>query len=96
MLLSYNSEAYEIPQSSTCYIHTTGTIKDGDKISVTSPVFSSINFTSGEINMSERFLVKAKVDTVSRTIENNDASGNFTGTLMCFNNDVFDMYVILQ
>jgi hypothetical protein len=96
MLLSYNSEAYEIPQSSTCFIHTTGTIKDGDEISITSPVFSSINFTSGEINMSERFTVRTKVDTVTRTIENNDATGNFKGTLICFDNDVFDMYVLLQ
>ena len=91
MLLSYNSNAYDIPRSSTCIIHTTGVIRDGDTIEVTSPVFSSIDFTSGEINMSERFMVRAKVATITHEIE-----GCAEGTLVCFDNDVFSMYVLLQ
>jgi hypothetical protein len=91
VLLSYNSNAYDIPRSSTCIIHTTGVIRDGDIIEITSPVFSSINFTSGEINMSERFMVRAKVATITHEIE-----GCTEGTLVCFDNDVFSMYVLLQ
>lgn len=96
MLLSYNSDAYEIPQSSTCYVHTTGTISDGDTITVTSPVFASVNFVSGAINMSETFSVPVKVENKARYIINTMEPGEMLGTLRCFGNNVFDMYVILH
>jgi len=90
MLLSKRTDVFSIPHTSTCIIHTTGTIHDGDTIEISSPVFSSINFSTGAMNMSERFNVPIRILNESRSIEND---GIITGTLVCDDNDVFGMYV---
>ncbi|MBR1987736.1 MAG: hypothetical protein IKA36_01720 [Clostridia bacterium] len=90
MLLSNND--FKIPHTSKCVIHTTGEICNGDIISITSPVFTSTNFKSGAINMSERFNVRIVMNE-SSTIINDKPDGEFTATLVCDDNDVFNMYV---
>lgn len=93
MILSYRNEEYNIPYSSRCLIHTTGTVRDGDMVSVTSPVFASVNFISGAINTSDRFSVPIVVNNPSGVIT---LDGNTYGTLGCDDNDTFNMYVIVQ
>lgn len=89
MILSYRREDYPVPQTSTCLIHTTGTKGDGGSVSVTSPVFASMNFTSGAINTSDKFdaVLKLGVD------ESVKLTGDTYGTLHCEDNDTFNMYV---
>lgn len=91
MILSYRREDYQVPLTSKCLIHTTGTIRDGDLVSVTSPVFASMNFTSGAINTSDKFNVVIKLNTS----ENIQLDGETYGTLHCEDNDTFNMYVSL-
>lgn len=91
MLLSYRNDSFIVPQTSTCVIHTLGTINDGDTIEVTSPVFASTSFSSRAVNMSDRFNVTARV--TSGSVINN---GDLKGTLVCDDNDVFNMYVRIQ
>ena len=93
MVLSYRHEEYEVPLTSKCLIHTTGTIRDGDSVSVTSPVFASINYTSGAINTSDQFSLPIRIDTPEGYIKAND---EFYGILHCDDNDTFNMYVTLR
>ena len=90
MILSYRREDYPVPLSSKCLIHTTGTICDGDSVSVTSPVFASMNFTSGAINTSDQFSVPIRIENDYRKIV---AKSEFYGILHCDDNDTFNMYV---
>lgn len=94
MLLSYRNDSFTVPHTSTCVIHTTGTINDGDVIEVTSPVFASTNFSTRAVNMSDRFEVIARV--TSGSIINDKPNGDFRGVLVCDDNDVFNMYVRIQ
>lgn len=91
MILSYRKDTFTIPHTSTCVIHTLGKISDGDTVTVTSPVFSSTNFTSKAINMSDRFDVPVKVMNNTGYIINE--SDGLNATLVCDDNDVFNMYV---
>jgi hypothetical protein len=93
MILSYRREGYSVPLTSTCLIHTTGIIRDGDSVSVTSPVFASMNFTSGAINTSDRFTVPVKVLNDDGYISTSD---KIYGQLHCDDNDTFNMYVSVQ
>ena len=90
MLLSKRNDSFSIPHTSTCIIHTKGIINDGDTIEISSPVFSSINFSTGAMNMSECFNVPIKILNGSKSIE---SDGSITGTLVCDDDDVFGMYV---
>ena len=89
MILSYRREAYPVPLTSRCLIHTTGMVCDGGSVSVTSPVFASMNFTSGAINTSDKFDIKLKLESG----ESIQLDGNTYGTLHCEDNDTFNMYV---
>lgn len=93
MILSYRQEEFKVPLTSTCLIHTSGVVCDGEMISVTSPVFASMNFISGAINTSDRFSVPIKVENDSGKVE---LTGQTYGTLHCMDNDTFNMYVIVQ
>lgn len=93
MILSYRREDYPVPLTSTCLIHTTGIIRDGDSVSVTSPVFASMNFTSGAINTSDQFVVPVKVLNDDGYIQ---TSEKIYGELHCDDNDTFNMYVSVQ
>lgn len=94
MLLSYRNDVFGIPHTSTCIIHTTGIINDGDIITITSPVFSSTNFTSRSINLSDRFDVIIHLPQGS--FNNDKPDGECKGILVCDDNDVFGMYVKIQ
>jgi hypothetical protein len=96
MILSYREEQFSIPHTSKCIIHTTGKISDGDIITITSPVFASINFTSGAINTSDRFDLPVKIINDNGYIINDNTDENLYGTLVCDDNDVFNMYVRIQ
>jgi hypothetical protein len=91
MLLSYRNDSFTVPHTSTCVIHTQGTINDGDMIEVTSPVFASTSFLSRAINMSDRFNVVARV--ASGSVINDKPDGSYKAILVCDDNDVFNMYV---
>lgn len=91
MLLSGRVDGLMIPETSSCIIHTTGEIKDGEIVSITSPVFTSYKFTSRDININDSFEVPIKV--TNGIIINDAPDGSFIGTLVCFDNDVFHMYV---
>lgn len=94
MLLSYHNEDFQIPHTSTCVIHTTGDIRDGDIITITSPIFTSTNYKSKAINMSDRFDVPVKL-TGNKTSVHNSSDDTLYGTLVCNDNDVFNMFVRL-
>lgn len=90
MLLSYRKDIFSIPLSSSCIIHTIGEIHDGDIVEITSPIFSSINYTSRAINMSDKISVPIKFMDSNKYM---DSEGNVKGTLMCDDNDISNMYV---
>ena len=92
MMLSYRQPTYHVPHTSTCIIHTKGDICDGDLISITSPIFTSINYVSGAINTSETFNVKVRIMSKS-TVTNDKPDGSFLGTLVCDDDDPTSMYV---
>ena len=94
MLLQNRDMRISIPHTSTCVIRTKGTIHDGDTIELVSPVFSSVNYQSGSIELSETFHLPIRILTESRMIENPD--GNCQATLVCDDDDVFNMYVRIQ
>lgn len=93
MMLSYRQPVYRVPHTSTCIIHTTGDICDGDSISITSPIFTSINYVSGAMNISETFNVPIRILSHDGSITNDKPDGEFTGTLVCDDNDTTSMYV---
>lgn len=90
MILSYRDSGPRVPVSSSVIIKTKGIIRDGDLISVTSPLFSSIDYSSGGLNTSETF--EAKFRTSNTDGFDND-SGDMIGTLVCTDNDLFNLYV---
>lgn len=90
MILSHRKQSFALPLTSKCIIHTTGELNDGDIVSVTSPVFSSVNFTSRAINTSETFDV---VFHTSKTVVNDLKDGEFFGRLEISDNDPFNMSV---
>ena len=94
MLLSYRTDSFAVPHTSTCIIHTTGEIKDGDMIDISSPIFTSTNFISRAIYMKETFSVVARVS--SGSVINNEPDGSFKGIIVCDDDDVFNMYVRIQ
>ena len=90
MILSLRASEFSVPHTSSCIITTKGTIKDGDTVSVISPVFPSHNMTVYSLKSSDSFEVPVKILNESGTIESN---GETTGTLVCDDNDVHHMYV---
>jgi hypothetical protein len=92
MLLSLNKDDFIIPHTSSCIIHTKGVINDGDTVSVSSVIFSSTRFISRAVDVDETFDVTARV--LSGGSVNSD--GYLVGTLVCDDNDVFNMYVRIQ
>lgn len=92
MILSlYKEDEFVIPHTSTCVIRTTGVLRDGDIVLVTSPIFASTNFTSKDINMSDSFKVPLKLSNNTLSIDN--TKGDLKATLVCDDNDIFNMYI---
>lgn len=71
-------------------IHTAGEIKDGDNITVSSPIFSSIDFKSGSVQMTSTFDVPFRKKHREDQIV---SDGILKATLVCDDNNVFGMYV---
>ncbi len=94
MLLSHRDDSFSIPLTSTCVIHTKGPIRDGDIIEITSPIFASVNFSSKAIHMSDRIKVVAHIE-FDGILEREPNEGELRGTLVCKDNDIFNMYVKL-
>jgi len=88
MLLQYYPINYNIPHTSVCRIKSEGTFEDGDMVTVTSPIFSSIDFTSNQFQLSSGFEALLRI-TNPVTIP----SCGMDGILVCDDNDVFNMYV---
>jgi hypothetical protein len=86
MLLQHSPVRYEIPHTSKCHIISVGTFHDGDVVSITSPIFSSIDFTSKQFNLTESFYVVLKGECVV-------PAGGLDATLVSDDNDIFNMYV---
>jgi hypothetical protein len=94
MLLQNRQMSFKVPHTSTCIIRTRGHINDGDMVEIVSPVFASANFQTGSITMTETFNFPIRILTESRSVENPDA--NLHATLVCDDNDIFNMYVRVQ
>lgn len=88
MLLQHYPVKFHIPQTSTCHIISQGIFNNGDYINITSPVFSSIDFTSNQFQLSTGLSVKLETDTEIEIGED-----GLDATLVCFDNDIFNMYV---
>lgn len=94
MLLQNRDMTIKVPHTSTCIIKTRGHINDGDIVEIISPVFASANFQTGSITMTESFNFPIRILTESRFVENPNA--DMQATLVCDDNDVFNMYVRVQ
>jgi hypothetical protein len=95
MLLQNRQLTFKVPHTSTCIIRTRGHINDGDIVEVVSPVFASANFQTGSITMTETFNVPIRILTESRFIDNDD-DVDTQASLVCDDNDIFNMYVRVQ
>lgn len=93
MILSlYNmNQPIIIPHTSTCIVHTTGVINDGDEILISSPLFSSQVFQSYATILSDKFKTKVFILNDDKTITNDNET--MRATLVCDDNNIFDMYV---
>lgn len=96
MLLQYYPVNFQIPHTSKCYIQQQGNFHDRDKITVISPVFNSIGFTSGSINLASDFEVTLRID-MGYDVDKELVlpAVNCPATLVCDDNDIFNMYVKL-
>lgn len=81
-----------VPKSSICYITTRGEIHDGDVISVISPVFSSMDYSSRAVHLSESFdaVFRTGKESVVITDDNNEAYLNST------DQDINNLYVTME
>lgn len=91
MILSYRDSAPQVPISSSCIIKTKGRISDGDVVSVTSPLFQSVNFSVGGLNSSNTFEVTFVSTNKEGFIDN--TNGDMIGILTCTDNDLFNLTV---
>lgn len=92
MLLSYRNDLFEIPHTSQCNVHTSGVIHNLDKVEVSSPIFASVSFFTGEINTADTFEVSAHIIGGSNEVTFQEGVIHHA-TLVCDDNDVFSMYV---
>ena len=89
MLLSYDSDDFIIPHTSSCIVKTKGVINDGDEVSVSSVIFASTKFVARAVDIGDTFNVTARVLADGPVT----SDGNLSATLVCDDNDVFNMYV---
>lgn len=81
-----------IPRSSKCYITNRGDIHDGDVISVISPIFSSMDYSSRAVQLSESLnaVFHTIKDSVTITDDNNEAY------LCSEDQDINNLYVTME
>lgn len=85
MLLQYYPINVTVPHTSTCHITS---ITNGDIATITSPIFSSIDFTCNQFNLSSGLDVQIHSDETLDIPED-----GLDATLVCDDNDIFNMYV---
>ena len=69
---------------------TTGVVYNEGQVTITSPVFSSIDYNSKSLSLSQEFQVPLRINQESITL-----TGDEEAVLVCDDNDVFKMYVKL-
>lgn len=81
-----------IPKSSKCYITNRGDIHDGDIISVISPIFSSMDYSSRAVQLSESLnaVFHTIKESVTITDDNNEAY------LCSEDQDINNLYVTME
>lgn len=82
-----------IPLSSKCYIINRGVIKDGDIISVMSPIFASIKFASKATSIDNSFNVIFHTNKSEGITITDD---NYEAFLNCEDQDLEHMYVTME
>ena len=92
MLLSYYPKEFTVPHTSACMVVTTGMIVTDDMVDIISPVFSSIDFSSGNVDLSSTLSVRVVVENEYQVTELSEA---IQATLVCDDGDIFNMYVKL-
>ncbi len=95
MLLQNRQMSFKIPHTSTCILRTWPNrdgIHDGDRIMVESPIFNSISYNEGPISNHQAFYVTARVMNAEK-IFYFDSTKLTRATLVCDDNDIFNMYV---
>ena len=90
MILSNRVSEFVVPHTSTCIVHTHGTIKDGDMVEISSPVFPSFDLTTNALTSASKFNVPIKISNPAGYIE---STVDFEATLVCNDNDTINMYV---
>lgn len=85
MLLQYYPINVTVPHTSTCHITS---ITNDNIATITSPIFSSIDFTSNQFNLSSGLDVQIHSYEVLDIPED-----GLDATLVCDDNDIFNMYV---
>ena len=91
MLLQYYQNEYQIPHTSKCHLKTSGLVYNEGQVTITSPVFSSIDYNSKALTLSSEFNVPIRLfgmDSIELT-------GDENAVLVCDDNDIFGMYVKL-
>lgn len=102
MLLQYYPVNFKIPHTSTCIIKAPKELNDGDTVTVTSPLFSSIDFTSNQFNLSSGLdlPLRRPLDSAPEVYicDEYELNGypDVQATLVCDDNDVFNMYVKIE
>ena len=97
MLLQNRQMSFKIPHTSTCIIRSLvhkDEIHDGDQIMVESPIFNSISYNEGPISNHQTFYVTARVMNADKIFYVNPLEETYA-TLVCDDNDIFNMYVRL-
>lgn len=92
MLLTNRQTTFNVPHTSQCYIVSRGQYNDGDMIQAVSSIFSSINLITGSKLLDLSFDVKLRIMNGAKSIEF-EGDDAIVGTLVCDDNDIFNMYV---
>jgi hypothetical protein len=87
MILAHSNPSINLPEASTCVIKTKGVLRNGDMVDIVSPLFSSIRYVSGPVNISETLSVPLRSN---KTVK---GTGKLKGILHCYDGSIFDMYV---
>jgi len=61
MLLQYYQTEFSIPHTSKCHLKTSGLVNNGGQVTITSPVFSSIDYNSKALTLSSEFTVPIRL-----------------------------------
>lgn len=91
MLLQYYQNEFHIPHTSKCHLKTSGLVYNEGQVTITSPVFSSIDYNSKALTLSSEFDVPIRLNNRDSI----ELTGDEDAVLVCDDNDIFKMYVKL-